>query len=99
MDRVALIDRVLDEINRAEARFPGWPEDPLHALAILGEEFGELNKSVMQRVYEPHKDGASMEDFLDEGIQVAAMAVRFLENLRYYEWDPCEQQTRVFDAV
>lgn len=46
---------VLDEIERAIAKFPTWPTDPLHALAVLGKEFGELTKAVLQSIYEPHK--------------------------------------------
>ena len=30
------------EVDRATEKFPLWPDDPLHALAVLGEEYGEL---------------------------------------------------------
>ena len=34
------LNEVLAELNRATTKFPTWPTDPLHALAVLGEEFG-----------------------------------------------------------
>ncbi len=37
-----IIEAVKAELTRATAKFPTWPTDPLHALAVLGEEFGEL---------------------------------------------------------
>lgn len=46
---------VMDEVERAMRKFPNWPTDPLHAIAVLGEEFGELTKAVLQTIYEPHK--------------------------------------------
>ena len=75
--------QVFDEIERAIAKFPTWPTDPLHALAVLGEEFGELTKATLQAVYEPHK--SSMADVREEAIQTAAMALRFVESLDRYE--------------
>lgn len=77
---------VFDEIERAVAKFPTWPTDPLHALAVLGEEFGELTKAVLQSVYEPHK--STPEDVRDEAIQCAAMAFRFLASLELYLYEP-----------
>lgn len=81
---------VFDELDRALAKFPTWPTDPLHALAVLGEEIGELNidfgkltKATLQAVYEPHK--SSMADVRCEAIQTAAMALRFLASLDRYE--------------
>lgn len=31
-------DQVLTEVHRAMAKFPTWPTDPLHTLAVLGEQ-------------------------------------------------------------
>lgn len=80
---------VFDEIERAIDKFPTWPTDPLHALAVLGEEFGELTKAVLQSVYEPHK--SSMADVREEAVQTAAMALRFLASLDRYELITCDQ--------
>lgn len=41
---------VLAELERATRKFPTWPTDPLHAVVVLGEEFGELTKAVLERL-------------------------------------------------
>ncbi|MDP2129963.1 MAG: hypothetical protein U0975_16205 [Erythrobacter sp.] len=86
---------VLDEIERAIAKFPTWPTDPLHALAVLGEEFGELTKAVLQSVYEPHK--STPADVRAEAIQTAAMALRFLHSLDRYAYQPGAQHVQGFE--
>jgi len=70
------------ELTKAIAKFPTWPTDPLHAVAVLGEEFGELTKAVLQLVYEPHK--STSDDVRSEAVQTAAMAIRFIESLDAY---------------
>ena len=80
---------VFAEIEKAVRKFPTWPTDPLHALAVLGEEFGELTKSTLQLTYEPHK--TNIEEFRTEAIQTAAMALRFYKSLDVYEFKQCEQ--------
>jgi hypothetical protein len=79
------------ELNKATTKYPQWPTDPLHAIAVLGEEFGELTKSVLQWTYEPHK--TSMEELRMEAIQTAAMSMRFLLSLEAgdYIFKPCDQ--------
>lgn len=80
---------VMDEVRRATRKFPTWPNDPLHAVAILGEEFGELTKAVLQTTYEPHK--VQEGELRTEAIQTAAMALRFLASLERYEFAACAQ--------
>lgn len=75
---------IRNELNRAVEKFPTWPTDPLHALAVLGEEFGELTKEMLQMVYEPHK--TSKEAVRTEAIQTAAMAIRLAISLDDYEY-------------
>jgi NTP pyrophosphatase (non-canonical NTP hydrolase) len=77
------------EMARAMQKFPTWPTDPLHALAVLGEEFGELTKAVLQETYEPHKQ--DRDAVRKEAIQTAAMALRFAMSLDRYRAEPCEQ--------
>ena len=79
-----IIEEVKAELNRAMAKFPTWPTDPLHALAVLGEEFGELNKVILQLTYEPDK--ATAADVREEAIQTAAMALRLAMSLDRYEY-------------
>lgn len=78
----ALLGEIAAEVTRACAKFPTWPTDPLHALAVLGEEYGELTKDMLQLCYEPHK--TSRENVRKEAMQTAAMAV--LRRLTFGEW-------------
>ena len=80
---------VLAEVERATRKFPSWPTDPLHALAVLGEEFGELGKAVLQTTYECHK--SNRDDVRVEAIQTAAMALRFVLSLDVYIYSRCHQ--------
>lgn len=90
-----IVNEVLQEVMRASAKFPTWPTDPLHALAVLGEEFGELTQAMLQLTYEPHK--SSREDVRIEAVQTAAMAIRLLLSLDDYEYAPCEQRPQRID--
>lgn len=85
----AAIAKIVGEVARATAKFPTWPTDPLHALAVLGEEFGELTKAMLQLTYEPHK--TNTREVRDEALQTAAMALRLYLSLERYEYRPCPQ--------
>lgn len=87
------LDQVLSEIERAVAKFPTWPTDPLHALAVLGEEFGELTKATLQLTYEPDK--TNMDELRAEAVQTAAMALRFLQSIDIYQFQRSEQHKQV----
>lgn len=84
-----MISAVYSELTQALAKFPTWPTDPLHALAVLGEEYGELTKDVLQMTYEPGKTNA--ENVRKEAIQTAAMALRFVASLDAYIYKAGEQ--------
>lgn len=84
-----VVNEILKEVERATLKFPTWPTDPLHALAILGEEYGELTKAVLQWTYEPHK--TSLDEIRIEAIQTAAMALRFALSLDAYAYDESYQ--------
>lgn len=83
------IHEACKELSSATNKFPDWPTDPLHAVAILGEEYGELQKAVLQLAYEPNKSSA--EHVRDEAIQVTAMALRFLSSLDKYDYSVSTQ--------
>jgi len=87
-----VIEEVQAELQRATTKFPTWPTDPLHALAVLGEEFGELTKDMLQLTYEPHK--TSRANVRKEAIQTAAMALRLAMSLDRYEYQPGEQHSQ-----
>lgn len=74
-----ILDEVSDELFRATQKFPTWPSDPLHALAVVSEEFGELTQATLQCVYEPHK--SDFDDIRKEAIQSMAMHLRFILSL------------------
>lgn len=84
-----LFAEVLAELDRARTKFPLWPDDPLHALAILQEEVGELQKAVLERCYE--FDTSSLTDIHNEGVQVIAMGIRFLDSLMEYQFRRSDQ--------
>lgn len=80
-----IYNQIDDELRRATNKFPCWPYDPLHALAIIGEKFGELSQATLQCVYEPHK--SDIADVRVEAVQLAAMAIRFLISLDRYQFE------------
>lgn len=88
----AVMKVVAEEVQRATEKFPTWPTDPLHAVAVLNEEVGELNKAILQATYEPRK--ASPFDVRGEAVQAAAMAVRFLMSLDKYEYFTQDQHSQ-----
>jgi len=65
---------VLDELNRATEKWPGWPQCPLHAAAVVATEAGELQQAAMKHTYCWGRD----DHMLAEAIQVAATAIRFI---------------------
>ena len=69
---------ILDELNRAIVKYPEWPDDIIHQAAIVTEEAGELIRAALNHSY--HDD--SIEEVKKEAIQTAAMAIRFLRNLK-----------------
>lgn len=81
-----ILDDIANEVVSAKAKFPSWPDDPFHALAVISEEFGELNQAVVQHVYEPKKK-VEHDDIRDEAIQLAAMAVRFVMSLDSHDYN------------
>lgn len=85
-------EEIFAEVERAILKFPRWPTDPLHALAVLGEEFGELTKEMLQLTYEPHK--SSKEAVRREAIQCAAMALRLVNSLETYNYKPGPQHSQ-----
>ncbi len=75
--REQVITDVFDELKRAEKQHPGWPDNPFEQLAIIGEEFGELQQAVLQAKWEK----GSEERIKEEAVQLTAMSLRFLLNL------------------
>ena len=78
-----VIDLVFRELGAAEVKHPGWPVDPVHAAAILGEEAGELLQAALDFTYQ----GGNFElgRMKKEAAQCAAMGIRFLMGFDRYE--------------
>ncbi len=72
--REHVIELVFDELRRAEQKFPGFPDDPVHAAGIIGEESGELMQAALDYYY----GRGTLEQMRAEAVQTAAMAFRFL---------------------
>ena len=89
---MTIYNEILSEVERATVKFPTWPTDPLHALAVLGEEYGELNKAMLQLTYEPHK--TNLDKVRMEAIQTAEMALRLAMSLDTYEYAPSGQHSQ-----
>lgn len=65
---------ILNELNKAESKYPLWPEDVIHAVAIMIEEAGESMKAALEYVYE----SGSRDDLIKELAQTGAMVLRVL---------------------
>lgn len=81
MPALNILEEICEELFRAEIKFPYWPDDIIHAAAIVNEESGELIRAAIQFTYE---DG-EIEEVKTEAIQTAAMCIRFLKNLNSYK--------------
>lgn len=69
------LSEVLEELERAEKKFPRPFINYHEGLSILREEFKELEDEVFKNLHNQNK--AKMRN---EAIQVAAMALRFLKD-------------------
>lgn len=80
------------EMDKAINKFPKWPNDPFHALAIVQEEVGELAKAILQYHYEQDKN-VSRDDIVKEAVQSICMLHRFLNSFEQsrYDWPDTRQ--------
>jgi len=76
---------IIVELDRATRQHPEWPDDIIHAAAIIMEEAGELMKACLDLVY----FGGSERSVRNEVVSVAAMAERFMLHFpEDYEYVP-----------
>jgi len=81
-----VLDLVLAERRKQDAKWGQQNHEPAMWYAILGEEFGEVGKAICERDAELRR-GAEIvaevltENLRDELVQLAAVAVAFLESL------------------
>ena len=72
-----VIGMIEDELIRAEIKFPGWPDDIIHGVAVMAEESGEAVRAALQLYYQ----GGSPEEYRTELAQTAAMCIRAIIDL------------------
>ncbi len=77
MTRNDAIKLILEELDKAEVKFPKWPQDIIHGVAIMAEETGESVQAALDFVY---SDG-DVEKIKKEVAQSGAMAIRNLMHL------------------
>ncbi len=70
------IQAISVELEAARSKFPEHPADLVHCAAIVGEEAGELLQAALQFEYGQGPPAA----MLNEAIQVAVTAIRFIED-------------------
>ena len=87
------------ELRRAIEKFPTWPTDPFHALAVVLEELGEVAKAMLHVTYEPGK--STRKDVAEEVVQTAAMAIRLHASLGRYRFrkSPQHRQGRTLQRA
>ena len=73
----SLVNIILAELRRAESKYPAWPADLIHQVAIMQEESGEAIRAALNHVYH----GEPLEDVRGELVQTAAMCLRCLKNM------------------
>jgi len=71
------MESISNELTKAIEQHPNWPDDILHAMAIINEESGEATRAALHIYYE----NGRVEDLKQELIQTAAMCIRMLDNL------------------
>jgi len=76
--------KIGEELIKAEGKFPWWPIDIIHGVAIIQEEVGELVKACLDFYY----GRGNREQILKEATQAGAMIYRFM--CHYEEYLPFE---------
>ncbi len=81
METIQITSEFVAELLKAKAKFPRFPTDPVHAVAIMAEEAGEAVQASLLVNYESH----SIERIKKEVIQTGAMCIRILNNIEKFQ--------------
>jgi hypothetical protein len=76
-----LLKEIVEELHRAERKFPAWPADVIHQAAIVAEECGELVQASIDMFYSHYDVPSPREMVRAEAVQTAAMCLRLLLHL------------------
>lgn len=71
-----IIEIMLRAVSESEVKHPAWPEDIIHAAAIVSEESGELVQASLQYIYE----SANPVCIQKEAVHTLVTAFRLLKN-------------------
>jgi hypothetical protein len=77
MTAYAAVDAMLQELERAKAKHPVWPDNVLEQVAIMAGESGECLQAALHFV----EGRGDIERVRAEAVQAGAMAIRVLMNL------------------
>lgn len=87
LPEAAILDEIFKELRRGKKKFPNFPDHPAAQAAIVSKDAGSLidaclnwkyqRAPVDSRAYDEQKRAMKVE-----AIKVAAMAIRFIENLK-----------------
>lgn len=89
-----IVNDIMLEVIKATIKFPTWPTRIIDAGGVVFEEAGELAKACLQVTYEPDKE--TMAGVRTEAIQTAAMCIRFLSSIDYYDVTPGPQHKQEY---
>lgn len=81
MEVFTTMNLFVEEVTKAEEKFPWWPKDIVHAVAILQEECGELVKACLDFYY----NRGTIEQVKKEMVQAGAMVLRFNMHMDNYK--------------
>jgi hypothetical protein len=74
-----IYDDIKKELYDAKIKYPDWPKDKIHQVAIMAEESGESVRAMLNHVYH----GEDIKKVREELIQTAAMCIRCIEDIDF----------------
>lgn len=72
-----IMKQILQEVERAQKKYPEWPADVVHAIAVMVEEAGEALRAANNCKWH----NGDIEALRTELVQTGAMVIRALKNL------------------
>jgi len=70
-----VVENLKEHLRIAKYKHPGYPEDPIHRVAIMVEEAGEATQAAIDLIYH----GGSELELRKELYHTGAMVLRMLE--------------------